>query len=399
MTARPTVAGGAPPTVAPAPPGRLGAPLELAEAAAYLDALGRWRHDRRRELDHLDRAALQANPPPGPDVTHDITLSMALWKTVSDRFELLRATWDSGRVGVAERERMATLIWGRLDASVDQALLARQRRQGTPLDTSGLTFSLPEACRLSDALANQLRERLALESSGLAVAEQIRQLRAQLERIRDQVGLEPPGPAQQRAAELQARLARRLKEISDKAGRGGDVGGLIGPLEIDAATFERDLIVAAATRREAGAKVDRARDLLAELKAREAALRILVQRCVRTVSPAPHYAVPDVSAIGPVPNTPDRLGAYLDRLAKVSQAMNLATDAYTAALRDHEELVGRLIGYRAKAASLGHADRDELRDAYRRAEQELNRGPARLRIARALVELYQSYLEHQEEEP
>src|SRR5690606_20439441 len=107
----------------------------------------------------------------------------------------------------------------------------------------------------------------------------------------------PPAPGDQR----QGRPPRRRPQAGPPGGRRRR------PLEIAAATFERALIVAAATGREAGAKVDRARDLLAELKAREAALRILVQRCVRTVSPAPHYAVPDVSAIGPVPNTPDRL--------------------------------------------------------------------------------------------
>lgn len=391
MTIDPTAVSTAAPVVAPPAPGRLGTPLAVAEAAGYLEALGRWRDARRRELDQLDRAALQQTGPqsgsPGIDVTHDITLSMALWKAASDRYELLRATWDSGRAGVAERERMATLIWGRLDATVDPTLLARA---GSP----GLAVSLPEACRLSDALAGQLRERLALETSGLEVAEHVRQLRIQLERVRDQIALEPPA-SQRRQAERQARLDRRLQDIVAKAGRGGDVGGLLGPLEIELATFERDLIVAAANRREAGAKVDQARELLAELGAREAALRTLVRRCVETVDPAPHYAVPGVAALGAVPNTLDRLQPYLDRLGKVSQAMNVVADAYTAALRDHEELTGRLAAFRAKAASLGYADRDELREAYRLAEGELRRGPARLRIARQLVDLYQSYLEVQ----
>lgn len=383
--------GGAP-AIAPPAPGRLGEPLPLSAAAKYVEALGRWRDARRMELDQLDRAALQgaAQQSAGGsiDVTHDITLSMALWKAASDRYELLRATWDGGRAGEAERERMATLIWGRLDATVDPTLLAKA-------GSAGLAVSLPEACRLSDALAGQLRERLALETSGLEVAERIRQLRIQLERIRDQVGLEPAGAGQQELAGRQARLGRRVKEIGEKAARGGDVGGLLGPIEIELATFERDLIVAAATRREAGAKVDQARELLAELSAREQALRTLVRRCVETVDPAPHYAVPEVSALGPVPNTLARLDPFLERLGKVSQAMNVVADAYTETLRDHEELVGRLDAYRAKATSLGHARSAELQESYRWAESELNRGPARLRIARQLVELYQSYLEVQ----
>ena len=52
---------------------------------AYLDQLGRWRDERRTELDQLDEAALQA--PNGSAAISDITLSMALWKAVSDRYE------------------------------------------------------------------------------------------------------------------------------------------------------------------------------------------------------------------------------------------------------------------------------------------------------------------------
>ena len=198
----------------------------------------------------------------GASATSDILLSMALWKAVSDRYELLLATWDSGRVGQTERLRLASLIWGRLDAAT----------------ASGLSVSLPEACRLSDALVAQLRVRLGLDPSGAEITERIRQLRAQMERIRDQVDLEPAGSAQQQAAADQARMARRLKEIADKAGRGGDVAGLLGPLEIEAATFERDLIVNGSRRRNAGALVRRAREQRSDLEAREAALTAIVPR-------------------------------------------------------------------------------------------------------------------------
>ena len=44
--------------------------------------------------------------------------------------------------------------------------------------------------------------------------------------------------------------------------RGGDVDGLLRPLEIEASTTERDLIVGAARRREAASRLDRARSLL-----------------------------------------------------------------------------------------------------------------------------------------
>jgi hypothetical protein len=381
---------------APPAPGRLGAPLDPQAAAVYLDALGRWRDERKSELDELDQGALTSRD--GAQLTADIALSMALWKSISDRHELLSATWNSGRAGRADLERMATLIWGRLDTG----LRAGNVEAGRPADfeqassgeaSTGLAVSLPEACRLSDALVSQLRVRLGLDPSGAAVTEQIRRLRAQMERIRDQINLEPAGASQQAAAEQQSRLARRLKDIADKAGRGGEVGGLLGPLEIEAATFERDLIVAAARRRQAVGKVDQARRQRADLQAREAALTNLVEQCVAGVDPAPNYAIPDVEALGAPPNTAEQLDGYLRRLDQVARAMAVAQQAYTRALHDRDELRGRLTAYHAKARAMGVATVPEIARAYETADNELGRQPTRMPLAAQLVKLYSTYLQ------
>lgn len=379
----PTVAPG---TTAPAAPGRLGEPLDPATAQTYLDALGRWRHDRHRELDQLDQAALAS--PDSAGLTNDIALSMALWKAVSDRYDLLVATWDAGRVGVSERERMSSLIWGRLDATIDPTLLAQSSAA-----SAGLTVSLPEACRLSDALASQLRVRLAIDPSSAEVAERLRQLRAQMERIRDQVDLEPPGPGQVEAAREQARFGRRLKEIVEKVGRGGDVGGMLGPLEIEASRFERDLIVRAALRRQAAGKLDQTRALRTDLALREGALQKMVDQCVAAVDPSPNYAVPDIDALGPIPNTPATLDAYLHRLHQVSRAMTHAQDAYAKALAERDELVSRLAGYRAKAQSMGVADDPDVAGVDELATSMLARRPVRMLIATRMVSLYQTCIE------
>lgn len=372
--------------VAPAAPGRLGEAIGPQAAFNYLDALGRWCEDRRRELDQLDQEVLRS--PDQQALTHDMTLSLALWKAVADRHALLLATWDSGRVGQTERERLSSLIWGRLDGTLDQSMLAKGGAGGF---TAGLSVSLPEACRLSDALAGQLRVRLALDPSGLEAAERIRQLRAQLERIRDQVELEP-ATLRADAVRQQRRLTDRLEEITEKARRGGDVGGLIGPLGIDAARLERDLIVNAAKRREASQLVDRARELREDLLSREAALHTLVERCVQTVDPAPHYAVPDVDALGSLPNTAEALEAFLQRLDQVSRAMTVAQDAYSAALKEHAGQKSLIDAYHAKAEALGVADDPDVQQAYRMAMEALDRRPARMSIVAQLVTLYQSYL-------
>jgi hypothetical protein len=353
----------------------MGVEVQPTQALTYLEQLGQWRDGRRAELDQLDQAALQS--PNGAAATGDITLSMALWKAVSDRYEQLLSVWDSGRAGPTERIRLGTLIWGRLDTDA----------------ASGLAVSLPEACRLSDALASSLRVRLGLEVSGAEITERVRQLRAQMERIRDQVTLEPAGAAQQQAAGQQARLARRLKEIADKAARGGDVGGLLGPLEIDAATFERDLIVGGARRREAAALVRRAEDRRIELEAREAGLRTLAAECVRRVEPAPRYAVPDVELLGPAPESPTELETYLRRLDQVSRAMTVAERAYAEALGEHRELADRLEAYRAKAIATGVVDQPDLNRAYAMAREALDRRPCRMVLAGQLVTLYQTYLQ------
>ncbi len=126
---------------APSPPGRMGVAAEPAAIGTYLVELDAWVRGRRLELDELDAAALAGDR--GGAVAGDMMLSLALWKAVADRYQLINATLDGGRVLLTERERISSLIWGRLDGAGDLP--------------GGLAVSVPEACRLSDALAGQLR--------------------------------------------------------------------------------------------------------------------------------------------------------------------------------------------------------------------------------------------------
>lgn len=234
-----------PAAVTPAAPGRLGAPVDPVHAQRYLAALQEWVPTRRRELDLLDAAVLRSEQ--RQLLTRDMMLSMALWKAVSDRLDLLLATWDSGRVGPIERERLSSLIWGRLDTTLDPSLLAQAtsrdpKSSDDPNRVTGLGLSLPEACRLSDAMVGQLRTRLAIDPNADQLSARIKGLRVQLDRIRDQIELEPPALRTAPSAKL-AELERRVEQMQAKLSRGGDIGGLIGPAEIEAAVFERDLIV------------------------------------------------------------------------------------------------------------------------------------------------------------
>ena len=272
------------PVHAPDAPGRLGEAVEVMAMQAYLTELDAWVRFRKDELDELDAAALAS--PRKNELTGDMTLSMALWKAVSDRLQLLLAVWGGGRVLEAERERLATLIHGRLDATLDPDVLARSA--AIPGSTPGaLAVSLPEACRLNDALAGQLRQRLSLDPAADENAARVKDLRAALERLRDQVSLEPDA-SRTRAQRTWDELAARIKDVTERLQRGGDVGGLLGPLENDAAMFERDLIVGSAERRDArdrAAAAAELRDDLAGPRGRARAARRALRRVRRPRAP------------------------------------------------------------------------------------------------------------------
>ena len=337
---------------APQAPGRLGAPVEPAEMQGYLQLLDEWLRARKGELDELDAAALSSERK--AELTSDMTLSMALWQAVSERNARLLEVWDGGRVMVKEREQLASLLWGRLDEAA----------------AGGLTVSLPEACRLSDALASQIR--------------------VKLERLRDQLMLEPPA-ARERGAQAWKALATRVADVSARAQRGGDVGGILGPLAHELARRERDLIVGNAQRRQARGALETARSMRAALEARQSALAGLVERTLRTVTPAPRYAVPDVAALGPVPSTPAAIADYLDRLERVSRAIGFAEQEYAEAVQEHDALLALLDALVVTAGALGVAGHEDVRTAERQARAVLGREPCPMPLARQLVTTYQSW--------
>ncbi|QFG68100.1 hypothetical protein [Ornithinimicrobium pratense] len=311
--------------VTPPAPGSLGADVPAPELLRYLDAMMRWKDQRRTELDALDRAALElSDPADRAAVTPDVTLSMTLWQGVADRLDLILATWDNGRVGEQERRRITTLVWGTLEQPGSRGQQA-------------LAVSLPEASRLSDSLASSLRSRLRLDGADPDLSGRLRALRQQVERIADQVAL-VPSRRRGSAADVHARLDQRLTDITERARRGADVGGLLGPLESQAATVERDLIVAASARAHAKADHQQATREVAELSARGEALRQLAARARTQVVPAPTLGIPDVSALGPVPTEPDELTAYLSRLERVERALAHAHTEYAAALARRQDL-------------------------------------------------------------
>lgn len=366
-----------PSAIAPEAPARMGQAVDPAAMLRYLEELGSWCERRRTELDELDRGALAAADTEA--LTDDVTLSMALWQAVAARHEELERVWDGGRVGQVERQRLSALVWGRLDADAGPG-------------TASLAVSVPEACRLSDALAAQLRRRLSLDPVGVDLGAHLRSVRATLERVRDLVPAEPVGSARDAVTERLRRLDLRLEDITRRAHRGADVGGLVGPLEADAALTERDLIVAAATRRDDERDRTRAGTLRTELIARAEHVTRVADDCVAQVRSAPNLAVPRVESLGPVPDEAKAVDAYLVRLAAVARALTLAEQTYRGPLAELDGLRALLDVYRAKASGTGRADRPEVAEMYRQALAVVSERPTDLPRARAVVAAYQALL-------
>lgn len=366
---------------APNAPGKLGTPVEVQDAMTYLGLLGAWIQQRRTELDALDATILAT--PDRAQLTNDMMLSLSVWQAIKNRYDLLLATWDSGRVGPTERARLSALIWGHLDDTLPDS--------GSPTPgsaaISGLSVSLPEACRLSDALAGQLRSRLNRSPQADQLGGRLRDLRAQVERLRDQAKLEPPATQPAVLAQVED-ISARTEDLAGKSDRGGDIGGLLGPLEIRAATMERDLIVGNTKRRQAQDKLARARELLEALQLREAALNDLVTRTVESVTPAPKYAVPNVAALGPVPSSASQLDGYLVKLGSVSKAMQIVQDAYGKALDVRTALTDRLsheVSTAQQAGVAGDADVAALGEV---VESFLARRPAPTQVVASLLDAY-----------
>lgn len=364
-------------STSPAAPGQLGVAATPQQILDYLGRLDAWLAERRAELDALDAQILATGRQ--AELTSDMSLAMALWQAAKTRQGLLLATWDSGRVAQQELEKLSSLIWGRLDAA------------GGSLPSAGV--SLPEAGRLCDALVAQLRARLNTDPNATAIQIRLRDLRAQAERIRDQLKLEPPALAPLGQARLDDIVARTT-DIAAKQSRGGDVLGLLGVLEADAAKLERDLIVGAARRREGRDLLTRAREESAELAAQQHAVSALVGQVAAAVWPVPAASLPDPARLGPMPNTAVALTAYLAEVDRIEAELASAQATLNRGLADRDAAASALASLQARAAAAGMADDATLAELGRLTSDRLAATPVVLPLVQHLLAAYAAQLEY-----
>ena len=328
-------------STAPHAPGALGVAATAPQMLDYLGRLDRWLAERRNELDTLDAQIIAEGRT--QELTADMSLAMALWQAAKTRQDALLATWDSGRVGAQELDRLAGLVWGRLETA------------GSPVSAlRSMAVSLPEAGQLCDALVAQLRIRLNTNPHQTAQQVRLRDLRAQAERIRDQLALEPPALAPPARARLDT-IVRRIDEVEAKGQRGGDISGLLSSLEVSAATFERDLIVGAARRREAVELLTTVRRRHAEVSQHHLDLGALAERAAQEVWPLTDRPLPDLAALGPIPNTAEALGGYLTKLNEINAGLNAHQQILTQRLAERDQAADRFQALQQKADSLDGA--------------------------------------------
>lgn len=364
-------------TAFPAAPGGLGVAATPQQMLDYLGRLDAWLAERRAELDALDAQILSTGRQ--AELTGDMSLALALWQAAKNRQGQLLSTWDSGRVTRVELDKLSSLIWGRLDAV------------GTPLPDAG--GSLPEAGRLCDALVAQLRARLNTDPNATAIQIRLRDLRAQAERIRDQLALEPPALAPLGQARLDGIVARTA-DIAAKQARGGDVLGLLGALEADAAKLERDLIVGAARRREGHDLLTRAREEAADLASHQQTVAALAAQVAAAVWPVPAVAIPDPGQLGPMPNTAAGLTGYLAAADRLDAQLTASRTALGRGLADRDAAASGLTALQSRAVAAGLAQDATLVALSGLAAERLAARPVVLPVVQYLLSAYAAQLDY-----
>jgi hypothetical protein len=360
----------------PNPPGSLTKPAAPRAVLEYLDELRRWRDDLRTALSALDRRAQVASDTDA--FTGDLTLALSLSESIDRRTDELIKTWDSGRVGDKELTQLAQLMWGRLPDSL-----------GNPT-----AFSLSEASALVAALEARLAARLDADTiAGSGAADRIAPLRETLARCHDLSATlqRRVDEAATLAKDLDAALQLDAKTLGDEVTRIADA----------AEQLERDLIKETSLRASVSRDAAGLAGRVADLTTTATQTRTTAELCRDKIAEPPHLAVPDISALGPVPPIPDgpdepgtwtaaraALDEYAARLDKAAAALAEAGRRYAAPLTERAELRGLAEAYHTKACAKGLAEDPALDAQWTSLRTILWQAPCDLRAARAALEQY-----------
>lgn len=365
-------------SAAPTPPGSLTAPAGARSVLAYLDELRRWRDDLRTAVDALDRRTQVSSAP--DTFTSDVTLLMSLSESIDRRTDELIRVWDSGRVTENELAQLAQLMWGRLPDPL-----------GNPS-----AFSLSEATTLAAALESRLATRLDADKiAGSGAADRIGPLRETLDRCTSLAATLCRRGGEAEA--LSEDLDRALAADAGPQALGAEIERLADAAELLEGELIKETSLRASVERDTADLVAR----VAELSATAAGVRATAARCREKIADAPRLAVPDVTALGPVPPIPDgpeapgawtaaraTLDAYSEHLDRVGAALAEAARRFAAPLAERAELRGLADAYRAKAAAAGLAEDSALDARFAQLRAVLWQAPCDLTAARRMTTEY-----------
>lgn len=356
--------------VAPAPPAGPGDQPDAGAIDDYVSELGRWRVRREHELRALDE--LTRVHERRDELADDVTTAMTLYHAIAQRHDLLMAAWGEGEHGRDERGWVSQLVWGVLELPDG--------------DAHALALPLPDALRLCDAMAGALRAQIGADEDGMPWRRRVDALASEVDRVRKQLVTEG------RDGQLSARLDEVGQAVAGLRERPEEDAALDEPGRAASvlATVERELLVARAS--EAHGRVDR-EQAVAELVARGEAVRNLAQQALDTINPAPRLGIPDVEALGEVPEDEAGLATYSTNLERVGRALEQAHSTYAAALAEFADLADRAERLARTLAGCGAPTSVDLAGMLTAAKESLHTRPADVRRAAALIAAQEAYLD------
>ena len=346
------------PTVPPA-----GTSLDRDTAAAIAAELDAWVAAVASELLDLEQDA-QAS---GTDAQRtDVAAAFALWRAVSER----AARWD-GVAGAGGSERAAVLAsaWSPITSDAGEVL--------APDLADAMTFLAALIERLRTQLESERQQAASTAEAWLSLDEDLRHAAQAASRLGQEV---------RHVAELEAEAGRQSRSVrppADLASRASAAR-----VRLDTAEADRERLLV---------KLDSATSLLADLDAKEAAVRSLADTCRAKIAGAPPLAVPSIAAIAPPPDgARDRpwpaveapVRAWLRQLERAGAALDEAARRFQAPLTRRDELRGLLQAFRDKAASAELAEHEALDPLYTAARDTLWSAPCDVAAAESQVDEY-----------
>ncbi|NLJ54548.1 MAG: hypothetical protein GX344_10525 [Intrasporangiaceae bacterium] len=363
---------------APPPPAGPGESPEVGAINRYVSEIARWRLHRAHELQAIDEVTRTHDD--RDSLTAEITAAMTLFHAIAQRHDLLLATWDDGNDptvkgnGDQAREWVSQLVWGVLELPDG--------------DAQALAMPLPDGLRLSDSMVASLRTRIGMDQGDVSLKERLRSLEAEVERVRG---------ALEEGAGSEEGLDERLDVVSDQLAALGErddntVLSELGDVGLEVAAVDRAIVVGRVSQAHERADREQAMAEYEHLVARGQAVRSLAEQALTRINPAPRLGVPDVTALGEVPEGDDDLATYVGNLERIGRALDQAHSVYAAALAAYADLADRAERLARTLAGCGAPTSVDLAGMLTAAKECLHNEPADIRRAAALVAAQEAYL-------